>query len=215
MERIKVILIDDVVILREGIRLLLEKAPDIEVLGEAGDKTEAMALMEQMVPDVVLMDINLPGLMETTRWLKDRYPSNKVLITTMEETDPYLLDLLEAGVSGCIVKTSTRDELISAIREVYSGNTHLSPSAARTLVENYLRRADRREEKTIHDGLTPREWEILTYIAADMQNKEIASLLGISVRTVQAHRTNLMEKLGAHDRIQLVKYAIRKGIVRP
>lgn len=214
MGNIKVLLVNNRVIQREGLCLLLKKTPDITVVGETGDKTEALALIEQTAPDVVLIDMAIYGL-EITRQLKETYPAITVLTMTGEETEPYLFDLLAAGASGCIANTSASEELISAIREVYGGNMHLSSSAARTLVENYLRRVDKNEEKTIYNGLTRREWEILTYIVAGQHNRDIAGLLGVSVRTVQSHRTNLMDKLGVHDSIQLVRYAIRKGLVKP
>ena len=215
MSKIRVFLADDHLILREGIRSILEKVPDIEMIGEAADGKEAVAKVEQLAPDVVLMDITMPGLngLEATRQIKQKHPSIKVLILTMHETDQYLSEMLEAGASGYVVKTTTSRELISAIRAVYQGDVHLYPSIARMLVEDYLHKVKTGEEKASYNGLTPREREILRYIAEDKQNKEIAELLGISVRTVQAHRTNLMDKLGAHDRTELVKYAIRKGII--
>lgn len=217
MDKIKVFLADDHLILREGIRLLLDKVSDIEMIGEAGDGGEAIAKVEQLRPDVVLMDITMAGLngLEATRQIKRNHPSIKVIILTMHETDQYLSEMLEAGASGYVVKTATSSELISAIRAVYAGDVHLYPSIARMLVEDYLQKVKRGEEKESYNGLTPREKEILIYIAGDKQNKEIANLLGISVRTVQTHRTNLMDKLGAHDRTELVKYAIRKGIITP
>ena len=215
MNKIRVFLADDHAILREGIRLLLRKVPDIEVVGEAGDGEEAVAQVEQLVPDVVLMDITMPGLngLEATEQIKGKKPQVKVLILTMHETDQYLSGMLRAGASGYVVKTTVSSELISAIRIVHQGDVYLYPSIARILVEDYLQRVKRGEEKTSYEGLTGREREILMYIAEDKKNKEIADLLGISVRTVQAHRTNLMDKLGAHDRTELVKYAISKGII--
>ncbi|MEE9399144.1 MAG: response regulator transcription factor [Dehalococcoidales bacterium] len=215
MGKIRVLLADDHLILREGIRSLLEKVPDIEMIGEADDGNEAIAKVEQLLPDVVLMDITMPGVngLEATQQIKRAHPSVKVLILTMHETDQYLSEMLEAGASGYVVKTTTSSELISAIRAVHQGDVHLYPSIARMLVEDYLQKVRTGEEKASYDGLTPREREILMYIAEDKQNKEIAELLSISVRTVQAHRTNLMDKLGAHDRTELVKYAIRKGII--
>ena len=215
MNKIRVFLADDHAILREGIRLLLRKVPDIEVVGEAGDGEEAVAKVEQLAPDVVLMDITMPGLngLEATEQIKGKKPQVKVLILTMHETDQYLSEMLRAGASGYVVKTTVSSELISAIRIVHQGDVYLYPSIARILVEDYLQRVKRGEEKTSYEGLTGREREILMYIAEDKKNKEIADLLGISVRTVQAHRTNLMDKLGAHDRTELVKYAISKGII--
>jgi len=215
MNKIRVFLADDHLILREGIRSLLEKVPDIEMVGEAGEGGEAVAKVEQLVPDVVLMDITMPGLngLEATRQIKQKNPQVKVLILTMHETDQYLSQMLRAGASGYVVKTTATSELISAVRAVHQGNVYLYPSITRMLVDDYLQRVKRGEEKTSYEGLTSREREILMYIAEDKKNKEIADLLGISVRTVQAHRTNLMDKLGAHDRTELVKYAISRGMI--
>ena len=215
MGKIRVFLADDHRIFREGIRSLLEKVPDIEVVGEADDGLEAVTSVNQLIPDVVLMDITMPGLngLDATRQIKQKHPSVKILILTMHETDQYLSEMLEAKASGYVVKTTTSRELVSAIREVHRGDVHLYPSIARMLVDDYLLRVKNGEEHTSYDGLTQREREILRYIAEEKQNKDIAKLLAISIRTVQAHRTHLMEKLGAHDRTQLVKYAIRKGII--
>ncbi len=215
MDKIKIFLADDHLILREGIRSLLQKLPDIEVVGEAADGETAVTEVKRIIPDVVLMDITMPKLngLEATRQLKEKHPQIKVLILTMHETSQYLSEMLQAGASGYVVKTTTSADLISAIRAVYHGDVYLYPSIARMLVEDYLSQVKTGEEKTSYEGLTSREREILTYIADDKKNKEIADTLGISVRTVQAHRTNLMDKLGAHDRTELVKYAIRKGII--
>ncbi len=215
MNKIKLLLVDDHLILREGIRSLLAKVPDMEVIGEASDGEEAVTKVEQLMPDVVLMDITMPELsgLEATRQIKQKAPQVKVLILTIHESDQYLQGMLKAGASGYVVKTSTSSELVSAIRAVHQGDVYLYPSIARMLVEDYVQRVRIGEEKNSYEGLTRREREILMHIAEDKKNKEIAQLLGISVRTVQAHRTNLMDKLGAHDRTELVKYAIRKGII--
>ncbi|MBI4286212.1 MAG: response regulator transcription factor [Chloroflexi bacterium] len=215
MTKIRVLLADDHLILREGIRALLQREPDIEVVGEASDGREAVAKAGQLLPDIVLMDITMPGLngLEATQEIKKKSPQVKVLILTMHETSQYLAGMLKADASGYVVKTATTTELISAIKAVNQGDVYLYPSITRMLVEDYLQRAKAGEEKTSYEGLTSREREILRYVSEDKKNKEIAELLGISVRTVQAHRTNLMEKLGAHDRTELVKYAIRKGII--
>ncbi len=215
MNKIRVFLADDHLILREGIRSLLQKVRDIEVVGEAGDGVEAVARVEQLLPDVVLMDITMPGLngLEATQQIKQKNPQVKVLILSMHETGQYLSGMLKVEASGYVVKTATSSELISAIRAVHQGDVYLYPSVARMLVDDYLQKVKAGEEKTSYEGLTSREREILMHIAEDKKNKEIADLLGISVRTVQAHRTNLMDKLGAHDRTELVKYAIRKGMI--
>lgn len=215
MNQIRVFLADDHLLLREGIRSLLGKVSDIEVVGEAGDGKEAVEKVEQLLPDVVLMDITMPELggLEATQRIKQKNPQVKVLILTIHETSQYLAGMLNVGASGYLVKTTASGELTSAIRAVHHGDIYLYPSIARMLVEDYLQKVKVGEQKSSYEGLTPREREILKYIAEDMKNKEIAALLSISVRTVQAHRTNLMDKLGARDRTELVKYAIRKGII--
>jgi two-component system response regulator NreC len=215
MNRIRVFLADDHLLLREGIRSLLSKVPDIEVIGEAGDGKEAVEKVEQLLPDVVLMDITMPELggLEATQRIKQKNPQVKVLILTIHETSQYLAGMLNVGASGYVVKTTASGELTSAIRAVHHGDIYLYPSIARMLVEDYLHKVKVGDQKSSYEGLTPREREILKYIAEDRKNKEIADLLGISIRTVQAHRTNLMDKLGARDRTELVKYAIRKGII--
>lgn len=215
MSKIRVFLADDHLLLREGVRSLLHKVADIEVVGESGDGKEAVEKVEKLIPDVVLMDITMPGMggLEATWRIKQQNPQVKVLILTIHDTSQYLSGMLNAGASGYVVKTTASEELISAIRAVNQGDIYLYPSIARMLVEDYLQKVKAGEQRTSYEGLTPREREILKYIAEDRKNKEIADLLGISVRTVQAHRTNLMDKLGARDRTELVKYAIRKGII--
>ncbi|MDZ4246348.1 MAG: response regulator transcription factor, partial [Dehalococcoidia bacterium] len=205
IEKIKVFLTDDHIILREGIRSLLKKVPDMELVGEAGEGAEAVKKVEHLKPDVVLMDITMPGLngLEATRQILKKNPQIKVLILTMHETGQYLSQMLQVGASGYVVKTTASTELIAAIRSVFQGDVYLYPSITRMLVEDYLHTVKTGEGRTSYEGLTSREREILMYIAEDRKNKEIADILGISVRTVQAHRTNLMDKLGAHDRTEL------------
>ena len=216
MNKITVFLADDHLILREGIRSLLEKVPDIEVVGEASDGVEAVAKVEQLVPDVVLMDIAMMKLsgLEATRQIKERNPQVKVLVLTMYETDQYISQMLQSQASGYVVKTAAASELVSAVRAVHRGDVYLYPAIARMLVTDYLEQVKAGEADSPHH-LTSREKEILKLIAEGKKNKEIASLLGIRSRTVQAHRTNLMDKLGAHDRTELVKYAVRKRMVNP
>ncbi len=214
MKKIRVFLADDHQILREGIRSLLTKAPDIEVVGEASNGEETVARVEEILPDVVLMDITMPGTngLEATARIKKFAPQIKVLILTVHETDQYVSQMLEVGASGYVVKTASAGELLAAIRAVHEGDAYLYPSIARMLMQDYLKNAVIKKEES-DQGLTPREIEILKYIGEDRRNKEIAALMGISIRTVQAHRTSLMDKLGLHDRTELVKYAIRKGII--
>jgi DNA-binding NarL/FixJ family response regulator len=215
MSKIRVLLADDHLILKEGIRALIEKEEDIEVVGEASEGEEAVARTKELLPDVVLMDITMPRMngLEAAGRIRTEMPSVKVLILTMHEDEQYLAGMLKAGAAGYVVKTAASADLISAIRAVHEGDVYLYPSIARMLVADYLRRVGADTGVIRQEGLTSREVEILGHIAEDKKNKDIADLLGISVRTVQAHRTNLMDKLGAHDRTELVKYAIRKGIV--
>ncbi|MFC2010859.1 response regulator [Chloroflexota bacterium] len=217
MNKIKVFIADDHKVLREGIRLLLEKIPDIEVVGEASSGEEAVAEIERLMPEVVLMDITMPGLngLDATRQIKSRNTDVKVLILTVHETDQYLAEMLDVGASGYVVKSASGSELISAIRAVAKGDVYLYPSIARHFVNNFLKTAAKSRLNATYEGLTSREIAVLRYIAEDKKNKEIADILGISIRTVQAHRTNLMDKLGAHDRTELVKYAIRKRLIEP
>jgi two-component system response regulator NreC len=217
VKNIKVFLADDHLLFRQGIKALLDKVADIEIVGESSDGKDAIAKVNRLKPDVVLMDITMPIIngLEATKSIRERSPSVKILILTMHDTDQYLSGMLEAGASGYVVKTAASDELITAIREVHEGDVHLYPSIARMLVEDYLEKVKvGGGENASYTGLTPREQEILTYIAEGKQNKDIAELLYISTRTVQAHRTNLMIKIGAHDRTEVVKYAIRKGLIK-
>ncbi len=208
-------LADDHVIVRQGIKAILERAEGVEVVGEASDGHEAMTKVDMLTPDIVLMDIAMPEIngLEATVQIKQKHPETKVLILTMYDTDQYLQGMLNAGASGYLVKTASTEELVSAIRAVHSGDVYLYPSIARMLVGDYLKKIEDQEKETNREMLTHREKEVLRYIAEDKKNKEIADILGISVRTVQTHRTNLMDKIGAHDRTELVKYAISKGLI--
>jgi two-component system response regulator NreC len=215
MDKIKILLADDHRMLREGIKSLLERVPDFQIVGEADNGETAVSDVGILMPDVVLMDITMPRLngLQATKQIKENYPNVKVLILTMHETDQYLAEMLSSGASGYIVKSADIAELISAIKEVHQGDVHLYPSMARMLVKDYLHKVTAGAEQDSYNGLTAREKEVLRCIAEGKQNKEISQLLGIGLRTVQAHRTNLMDKIGAHDRTELVKYAIRKGMI--
>ncbi len=215
MEKIRVLLADDHAILREGIRALLSLSKDIEVVGEAGDGQAAIDRVGELSPDVVLMDIAMPGLdgLEATRRIKERFEGVKVLILTQHENREYVFPILKAGADGYVLKKAAGTELISAIRAVYGGGTFLYPSVAKTVVEDYLRPdgtvSDRR-----HPRLTDREIEVLKLVAEGKSNQEIADLLCLSAKTVNGHRTNIMEKLDLHSRTELVKYAIRTGLIQ-
>lgn len=216
-DKIKILIADDHQILREGLRLLLERTPDIEVIDEASDGEEAIAKTKELGPDVVLMDITMPGIsgLEAARQIVKWNPNVRVLLLSVHESEEYLAEMLNIGLTGYMLKTASGREVISAIRTVYKGDVYLYPSITRMLVQEYVRTANARKPNSIYNGLTSREKELLMHIAEDKKNREIAEIMGLKVRTVQAHRTNLMDKLGAHDRTELVKYAIRKGIIEP
>jgi two-component system response regulator NreC len=214
--RIQVLIADDHTILREGIRLLLGSQPDIQIVGEASDGRDAFFKVEELRPHVVLMDIGMPVLngLDATQQIRRNFPDTKVLILTQHDNDEYVYRILQAGASGYVLKRAAGAELVSAIRNVDRGNAFLYPSMAKGLLSDYLRRAEAGQEKASYDGLTERERQILKMIADGCTNQQIADLLCLSVKTVQAHRGHLMEKLNMHDRTELVKYAIRKGIIK-
>lgn len=215
MGKIRVLVCDDHTILREGIRLLLNSQADIEVIAEAVDGRDAIDKARDCKPDVILMDIAMPLLngLEATRQIRRANPDARVLVLTMYESDEYVAQMLEAGAAGYVLKKVAGSELVYAIRAVHQGEAFLYPSITKRLVEDYLRRVESGQERDSFDGLTDREREVLQLIAEGHTNKEIADLLNLSVRTVQNHRAHIMEKLGMHDRGELIKYAIQKGII--
>lgn len=212
-EKIRILLAEDHRILREGIRSLLEDNDDMVVVGEAEDGRGAVALTAKLKPDVVLMDIAMPLLngLEATRQIKRDYPDVRVLVLTMHDNEEYVRQVLAAGALGYVLKYAAASELISAIRTVYRGESVLSPAITRLVIEDYLRWAD--IKPTENDKLTPREREVLQLIAEGYTNKEIGEILKISIKTVKAHRSNLMNKLDLHDRGELIRYAIQKKII--
>lgn len=213
MSKIKVLVVDDHAMFRQGIRALLEGCEDVEIVGEATEGREAIEKVLQLAPQVVLMDIAMPvmGGLEATRRIQKESPNTKVLVLTQYEDSEYILSLLRAGAKGYISKTATVSELISAIRTVHQGESYLYPSATTTLIEEYLTRVG--GEKNEYERLTDREREILQLVAEGRTNREIADRLFISIKTVLRHRTNVMEKLGFHNRTELIKYAISKGLI--
>ena len=215
MSKFKLILADDHAVVRSGLRMLLEVQPDIDIVAEAESGTEAVEKTRALRPDIVLMDIQMPGLngIEATKQIKNLAPETAVLALTMYEDDQYFFEMLHAGASGYVPKKAAPDELLTAIRAVGRGEVYLYPSLASRLVLDYLKRADSGDQPLIYDDLTPREREVLTVIAEGLSNAEIAEKLVISVKTVDRHRENIMRKLNLHSRVDLVKYALRIGLI--
>jgi two-component system, NarL family, response regulator NreC len=214
---IRLLLVDDHVVVRTGLRMLLEGVEDVEIVGEAGTAGEAMEQVERLKPEVVLMDIGLPDLsgIDAARQIKDKYPNIAVVALTIHEDEEYFFRMLEAGASGYVPKRAAPEELLTAVRAASVGEVYIYPSLAKLLVRGYLSQESQSREDPALDGLTPREQEVLVYLADGAGNEEIGELLFISPKTVARHRENIMRKLNLHSRTELVKYAIRKGIIQP
>jgi DNA-binding NarL/FixJ family response regulator len=214
VDTMKVLVVDDHEIVRQGIKMVLETDPDLEVVGEAASGDEAIEKVRDLGPNVVVMDIGMPGLsgFEATRRIRDSHPDVQVLALTVHDSEAYVFQMLQAGATGYVVKRAPAAEVIQAVKRAFLGEAVLHPSVAKLLIKDYLTRVERGEESS-YDTLSDREREILKLIAEGRTNKEIAEMLFLSIKTIQAHRANLMRKLGMHDRTELVKYAIRKGII--
>jgi len=215
MEKIRVLVVDDHTVVREGICALLGLAGDIEVVGEADNGREALDKVRELVPDVVLMDVAMPTMdgLEATRRIHREFPHTKVLALSQYDDREYVFSIVEAGAQGFISKTAASSEVVSGIRAVHRGDSYLSPSVAKLLVEHYQEGASVRRRQDPYGQLTNREREILRLLAEGHTSQEIADMLIISPKTVEGHKTNLMSKLDIHNRIDLVKYALRKGII--
>lgn len=216
MRKIRVLLAEDHTIVRQGIAALLRAESDMEVAGEASDGLEAVELAKKLVPDVVLMDIGMRHLngLDATREIKKLLPSMKILVLTMHDSEEWIFQILRAGASGYLIKDSAMTDLTSALRAIYQGDSYLSPSISRKVIEEYIRKAERGEKKGMDDLLSIREREILQLIAEGNSVPRISSLLCISKKTVEAHKTHIMEKLNIHDKAGLIKYAIRTGLTK-
>ena len=209
---IRVLVVDDHAIVREGICSLLARRKDIEVVGEAADGKRAIDAVVQFDPDVVLMDIQMPVLngLDATREIHKRFPSTRILVLTQHESKEYVVPLLRAGAVGYITKTARASEVIGAIRAVYDEGAYLPPRITQAVVTAVAESADFGDEPMI---LTEREVQVLRLVAEGLSSREIAERLSISAKTVDTHRANIMEKVGAHNVAELIKYAIRKGVV--
>jgi DNA-binding NarL/FixJ family response regulator len=215
MSKIKVLVADDHTIVRHGIYALLGLMSDIELVGEAVNGKDALEKVKKLMPDVVIMDIAMPIMdgLEATRRICKEFPKTKVIALTQYDDREFVFPVIEAGARGFISKTAASSELATAIRSVYRGDSYLSPSVARVFVEGYQQGIDIVKEHDPYRQLTNREREILKLLAEGHTTQEIATMLVLSPKTVDRHKTNLMSKLSIHSRADLIKYALRKGII--
>jgi len=213
---IRLLLVDDHAVVRSGLKMLLASETDVEIVGEAGNGSDAVSAAGSARPDVVLMDIGLPDMtgIEATRLIKAKFPRVAIVALTIHEDEEYFFKMLEAGASGYVPKRAAPEELLTAIRAASNGEVYLYPSLAKLLVKDYLSQERAVENKPALDGLTDREQEVLSLLAEGAANNHIADKLVISPKTVERHRENIMRKLNLHSRAELVRYAIRKGIIK-
>lgn len=217
MSKIRILVADDHQIVREGVCMILATQKDFDVIGEAATGREALEMARTLHPDVVVMDLSMPDMtgIEATERIRKEIPEVQVLALTMHEEESYVFELLRVGAAGYVLKRAAAEDLVSAIRATRRGEAFLYPSVAKMVVQDFLGRARTGDEKEALDGLTKREREVLTLIAEGLTNQGIAQKLFISIKTVQTHRAHIMEKLNLHDRTELVRYAIRKGLIKP
>ena len=215
MSKVRVLLIDDHTLFRQGIRTLIAAEPDMEVAGEASTAAAAVAAAQELKPDVVLMDIGMPGMssFEAARQMRKERPDIRVLFLSMYDDEDYLAECVEIGANGYVLKDSPADQLITAVREVHRGGSYLSPRLLTKLVDGF-RSGNGASVQPRFGTLTKREREILKLLAEGKSVKEIACEFDLSVKTVEAHKFNLMRKLDIHNKAQLVQYAIQKKIIR-
>jgi len=214
---VRLLLVDDHEVVRSGLRMLLDSEQDVQIVGEAGTAEEALRAVQELEPDVVLMDIGLPDMsgIEAATRIREIRPQVAVVALTIHEDKEYFFRMLDAGASGYVPKRAAPEELLTAIRAAAKGEVYLYPSLATLLVKDYLGQDPDDREARILNGLTERELEVLGHLADGASNSEIGDTLQISPKTVARHRENIMRKLNLHSRTELVKYAIRKGIIRP
>ena len=212
---IRILLVDDHAMLREGLKALLNSSEDIQVIAEASDGRQAIGYVREYSPDVVVMDMAMPGMdgLDATRHIIKERPQTKILVLSQHENERYVLPILQAGAMGYVLKRAFAGELVTAIRTVAQGESFVSPSITKMLLLNYRQHGTATVEEEDKDVLTDREREILKLVAEGRSSQEIADLLTLSKKTVTVHRTNIMTKLGIHNRSNLIKYAINHGLV--
>ena len=213
---IRILLVDDHAVVRSGLRMLLENERDVEIIGEVSSAQAAIEAAMTLKPNVILMDIGLPDLsgIDATREIRKRAPESAIVALTIHEDEEYFFKMLEAGATGYVPKRAAPEELLTAIRAAATGQVYLYPSLAKLLVLDFLNGGRPASDEQRGSELTEREQEVLTYLAEGTNNEEIARALVISPKTVARHRENIMRKLNLHSRAELVRYAIRKGIIK-
>ncbi|MFO7191465.1 response regulator transcription factor [Thermocrispum sp.] len=214
MSKIRILLADDHQLVRRGVRLILDGEPDLTVIAEAGDGAEALAKAKQEPPDLAILDIAMPRMtgLQTARELSRQFPDIRILMLTMYDNEQYLFEALKAGASGYVLKSVADRDLVEACRAAMRGEPFLYPGAVTTLIRSYLERVGDDEPPRV---ITEREEEVLKLVAEGHSSRDIAAMLHISVKTVERHRANLLQKLGLRDRLELTRYAIRAGLIEP
>jgi len=214
-EKVRIVIAEDHTILREGLRSLLSSSPNFEIIGEAGDGREAVRQVRKFKPELILTDLSMPRMngMEVIKEIKRESPATKILVLTVHRAEEYILATFRAGADGYLLKDSTHSELLMAVKKVLSGTHYISPEISEKVIEGYIEGKKSLKSRTSWETLTQREREILKLIAEGYRNKEIAEDLCISVKTVEKHRANLMEKLDLHSIQALTTFAIEKGLV--
>lgn len=217
MNKITLLLVDDHEIVRTGLRMLLENQSDMQIVGEASTGGQAVRLAQTLRPDMIIMDLSLPDLsgIETTRLIKSNYPEIEIIALTIHEDEQHFFEMLKAGASGYVPKRAAPQDLITAIRAAHAGQVYIYPTLATILVGDYLGQEHAEPDSDWGANLTQREQEVLELLADGLSNEEIAGKLFISPHTVARHREHIMKKLNLHSRSELVKYAIRKGMIEP
>ena len=212
---IRIVLADDHVLMRHGLRLLLERQPDFQVVGEAADGRETVEICDAQKPDVLVLDIAMPNLngIEAARQVAAKLPQTAIVILSMHADESYVLRALKAGARGYLLKDSAEADLINAIRSVKEGKAFLSPAISKMLVDDYVRRLEQRGVEDSYELLTTREREVLQLLAEGKSNKEVANMLNLSLYTVETHRGNILQKLNLHSVPELILYAVRKGVI--
>jgi two-component system, NarL family, response regulator NreC len=215
MNPVRILLADDHTVMRSGLRLLLERQPHLQVIGEAADGRQAVALSESANPDVVVMDIAMPNLngIEATRQIVNRSPRTAIAILSMHSDESYVIRALKAGARAYLLKDSAEADLLAAVRALTEGKSFFSPAISKILVEDYMRQLESRGAEDTYELLTTREREILQLLAEGRTNKEVANMLNLSLYTVETHRTHILQKLNLHSVPELILYAVRKGII--